>query len=106
MRESQDRQLGQLEKGVPAGNRGVKVNVEDGEEACTGKTAQGQLAEKGNGTDGNLEEVIVGETLRPKSNISNDLDSKLQQECFPVASKSDSNLIFVKPAPDTSSKDI
>ena len=102
MRESQDRQVGQMEAN---GNRSV-LKVEDDEEVCAEQSARGQLGDKGIGTGGDVEEV-VGETLSPSSNISNnDLDHNLQLECFSVMSKSDSNFIYIKPALDTTNKDI
>ena len=107
MRESQDRQLGQLEEGGSAGSRGV-VEIENDEEVCAQvcarRSAQGQLVDKGICAAGDAEEVS-GETLRANSNISNDSDFNLQPEFFPVT-KSDSNLIYVKPATDTSNNDI
>ena len=103
MRESQDRQVGQLEEGGPGNQSAIKVK--DDEEVCAGQSTRGQLGDKGIGTAGDVEKVM-GETLRPSSNISNDLDHNLQPEYFPVTSESDSKLIYVKPAPDTSSKDI
>ena len=101
MRESQDRELGQIKEEGPE-NQSV-LKVEDGAEVDAGQSARGQLGDKGIGTAGDVEEV-VGETLRPSSNISNDLDFNLRP--VEVTSKSDSNLIYVKPAPDTSSIDI
>ena len=101
MRESQDRELGQIKEEGPE-NQSV-LKVEDGAEVDAGQSARGQLGDKGIGTAGDVEEV-VGETLRPSSNISNDLDFNLRP--VEVTLKSDSNLIYVKPAPDTSSIDI
>ena len=80
------------------GNQSV-LKVEDDEEVCTEQRARGKLG-------GDVKEVIIGEILRPSSNISNDLDHNLRPECFPVMSKSDSNLIYIKPAPVTNNKDI
>ena len=93
MRESEDRQVvGQMEE--------MEV-----EEVSAEQSARGQLGDKGIGAGGDVEEVI-GETLRPSINISNnDFDQNLRQECFTVMSKSDSKLICIKPAQDTS-KDI
>ena len=82
------------------GNQSV-LKVEDDEEAE--QRARGQLGDKGIGTAGDVDEVM-GESLRPSSNISNDLDVNLRP--VEVTSKNDSNLIYVKPAPDTSSIDI
>ena len=101
MRESQQRQGEQVEEAV---NQGVQ-EVQDDEEECGGQSAQGQLVDKGIGTARDVEE-IMGETLRPSSNISSDLDFNQQPACFPVGSKNDSNLIHVKPAKVTSAKDI
>ena len=101
MRESQDRELGQIKEEGPE-NQSV-LKVEDGAEVDAGQSARGQLGDKGIGTAGDVEEV-VGETLRPSSNISNDLDFNLRP--VEVTLKSDSNLIYVKPAPDTSSLEI
>ena len=101
MRESQQRQGEQVEEAV---NQGVQ-EVQDDEEECGGQSAQGQLVDKGIGTAGDVEEMM-GETLRPSSNISSDLDFNQQPACFPVGSKNDSNLIHVKPAKVTSAKDI
>lgn len=104
MRESQQRQGEQVEEGGHAVNQGVQ-EVQDDEEECGGQSAQGQLVDKGIGTARDVEE-IMGETLRPSSNISSDLDFNQQPACFPVGSKNDSNLIHVKPAKVTSAKDI
>ena len=82
-------------------NRSV-LKVQDGAEVDAGQSARGQLGDKGIGTAGDVDEVM-GESLRPSSNISNDLDVNLRP--VEVTSKSDSNLIYVKPAP-TSSIDI
>ena len=101
MRESQQRQGEQVEEAV---NQGVQ-EVQDDEEECGGQSAQGQLVDKGIGTARDVEE-IMGETLRPSSNISSDLDFNQQPACFPVGSKNDSNLIHVKPAKVTSAKHI
>ena len=101
MRESQQRQGEQVEEAV---NQGVQ-EVQDDEEECGGQSAQGQLVDKGIGTAGDVEEMM-GETLRPSSNISSDLDFNQQPACFPVGSKNDSNLIHVKPAKVTSAKHI
>ena len=97
MRESQDRQVGQVEEGG-LGN----LKVDDDEDVCAEQSARGQFDDKGIGSGGDVQEVIVGEILRRRSNISNnDLEHNQQPECFPVMSKSDSNLIYIKPAPDT-----
>ena len=101
MRESQDRELGQIKEEGPE-NQSV-LKVQDGAEVDAGQSARGQLGDKGIGTAGDVDEVM-GESLRPSSNISNDLDVNLRP--VEVTSKSDSNLIYVKPAPDTSSIDI
>ena len=101
MRESQDRELGQIKEEGPE-NQSV-LKVEDGAEVDAGQSARGQLGDKGIGTAGDVDEVM-GESLRPSSNISNDLDVNLRP--VEVTSTSDSNLIYVKPAPDTSSIDI
>ena len=101
MRESQDRELGQIKEEGPE-NQSV-LKVEDGAEVDAGQSARGQLGDKGIGTAGDVDEVM-GESLRPSSNISNDLDFNLRP--VEVTSKSYSNLIYVKPAPDTSSLEI
>ena len=103
MRESPDRQVGQVEEGGP----GSVLKVEDDEEVYAEQSARGQFDDKGIGSGGDVQEVIVGEILRRRSNISNnDLEHNQQPECFPVMSKSDSNLIYIKPAPVTNNKDI
>ena len=104
MRESQDRQVGQLEEGGP-GTQSV-LKVEDDEEVCAGQSARGQLGDKGIGTAGDVEEVRSSrESLSSSSNISDGLNFNLPTECFPVRSNNYSNLIYVIPSPDTSTKD-
>ena len=85
-----------MEEGDP-GNQSV-LKVEDAEEVFAEQSDREQLGDKGIGAGGDVEEVI----LRPSCKISNDdLDHNQQPECFPVMPKSDSNLIYIKPAPDT-----
>ena len=93
-----------MEEGGNSVNEGV-LKVQDDEEACGGQSAQGQSVDGEIGTAGDVEQIME-ETLRSSRNISSDLDFNRQLTCFPVASKSDSNLIHVKPAKITSAKEI
>ena len=90
--ESQQGQLGQIEERVP--------KLQDDEEVSSrGQSAQGKLVGIGTGED--LAD-IMGETLGENTEISQDLDFNQEPACSPVASISDSNFIYVKPAKDLS----
>ena len=102
VRESQQRQIEQMEERVPSGTQSV-LKVQDDEEMCSrGQSAGGQLVDKGIGITEDLEK-FGGETSRENTDISKDFDFNLKPACFTVPSKSKSKFIYVKPATDTSS---
>ena len=99
--ESQQGQLGRMEERVPSETQGVPKVQDDEEVSSRGQSAQGQLVGIGTGED--LAD-IMGETLGENTDISQDLDFNQEPACSPVASISDSNFIYVKPAKDMSNK--
>ena len=93
--ESQQGQLGQMEERVPSGTQGVPKVQDDEEVSSRGQSAQGQLVGIGTGED-------LAKTLGENTEISQDMDLNQEPACSPVASISDSNFIYVKPAKDLS----
>ena len=96
---SESQQGQQMEERVPSGTQGVPKVQDDEEVSSRGQSAQGKLVGIGTGED--LAD-IMGETLGENTDISQDLDFNQEPACSPVASISDSNFIYVKPAKDLS----